>query len=175
MVVFSFLLEVGMAGTFLLAMLAAIVAPAPQPASAEKQTSGSLLAIEAIEVDPPQPGPETLCRLKVRLRNNGQQTASDFAFQVALNGQALSVYSNQSWVANLAPGKDTEVQLYNFWTSESDRPAPKDGRLVVEVRLKAARWLDTNEKGLASRPAKDVDPLPAPRSVTLSVSTKKGH
>lgn len=142
-------------------------------AAAEKQPSGSddsLLSIEAVDVDPPQPGPDTLCKLKVRLRNKGTEIASDFAFEVTLNGQPIPVYANHVWSTNLAPGKTAEVPLYNFWTTETGRPAPKDGRLVVQVRLKAARWhLGQDQAALSF---KDVAPLPPPRSLTLTMATK---
>lgn len=163
-----------MFNTLLVAMVTVTV-PLFQESSA-RQASGrdSLLVIDAIEVDPPQPGPDALCKLKVRLRNKGSQAVSDLMFDVTLNGQPLSVYSNHSWALNLGPGKDAEVKLYNFWTSESGRPVPKDGRLVVEVRVKAARWYDMDDQGSAAKPGKEVEPLPPARSVTLTISPKSG-
>jgi hypothetical protein len=155
-----------------LAILALLAASVSQQASAEKQGSSrdsSLLTMEAVEIDPAHPGPETLCKVRVRLRNKGKQAASDFGFQVTINGQQLSVYSNQVWATRLAPGKDTDLQLYNFWTSEPGRPKPKDSRPVGEVRLRAARWYDADGK-----PSSDVDPLPPPRSITLTMGATKG-
>lgn len=157
------------------AVLALLAAPVSQPPSGEKPAEpreGSLLTIEAVEVDPPKPGPDTLCKLRVRLRNRGKQAASALSFQVTLNGEPVSVYSNQTFMTPVAPGKDADVPLYNFWTTESGRAAPKDGRLVVEVRVTAARWYDIDEEGHLSNPAGEVEPLPPPRSVTLALGGK---
>ena len=142
--------------------------------SVKTQQSGadrSPLQIVAVEVSRAGRGaataetaatPDTLYRLRVKIRNNGSEPASDFSFQVTVSGQRLAPYVNHTFRSDVAPGKETEIQLYNFWSSESGRLFPADGRLVVEVRLTSARWMAANKKPV------DVQPLPAPFAVTLS-------
>lgn len=154
--------------------LAMTVTDSPPPSPKPAAKADSLLVLEAVEVTPPQPGPDTLCRLKVRLRNKGSQVVSDLTFDVELNGLSVPVYANQSWALNLGAGKETELQLYNFWTTETGRPVPKDGRLVVAVRVKSARWYEADAQGAPGPPAKEVDPLPPARSVTLNLTAKGG-
>ena len=82
----------------------------------------SLLKIVAVEVQPANPGPDTLCKLRVRLKNSGKEPASDLSFRVTVNGQRLASYVNHNFRTPLEPGKDTEMPLYNFWSSEAGRP-----------------------------------------------------
>jgi hypothetical protein len=142
------------------------VTPVATAAQTSAPSSGSL-TILAVDVQPPHPGPDTLCKLKVRLRNSGPDAASELSFQVTVNGKRLAPYVNHTFRSFIAPGKDTEVSLYNFWSSEYGRPFPSDGRLVIEVRLTAARWVMPGSTD-ASTLAGPVNPLPAPFSVTLS-------
>jgi len=132
--------------------------------SAASQTAANRapLQVVAVDVEPKQTAPDVLHKLRVRIRNDGSDPVSDLMFQVTVNGQRLAVYLNHVFTPDLVPGKETEVQLYNFWSSETGRPFPKDGRLVVEVQLTAAR---NRPKGEAPR---DVKPLPAAVSVTLT-------
>jgi hypothetical protein len=65
---------------------------------------------------------------------------------VTVNGQRLASYVNDVFHTTLEPGKDTDLPLYNFWSSEAGRPYPADGRLVLEVRVIEARWLDPQSK-----------------------------
>lgn len=99
----------------------------------------------------------------MEIRNSGSEPASHLTFQVTVNGQRLAPYLNHTWVTELQPGRETEIQLYNFWSSESGRPFPKDGRLVVEVRLTGARWMQAG-----NRAGREVQPLPPPLSATLT-------
>ena len=46
----------------------------------------------------------------------------------------------------LDPGKTATVRLYNFWTTETGRTAPADGKYRVEVTLTAARWYEIATK-----------------------------
>ncbi len=101
--------------------------------------------IERLEVDPPSPGRETLCRLTATVRNGGGRAAYAFGFDVELNGQPLPVYEKQLFLQVIEAGESEEVALYNFWTSESGRPAPADGKLEVLVRLREARWVEVSE------------------------------
>jgi hypothetical protein len=127
-------------------------------------SDSSPLKIVAVNVQPANPGPDTLCKLQVRIRNAGKEPASDLRFRVTVNGQRLASYINHNFRVTLAPGKDTDVPLYNFWTSEAGRPYPPDGRLVVEVRLIGGRWFASS---LAKTSTGEVAPLPPPLSVTL--------
>ncbi len=81
---------------------------------------------------------------------------------MTVSGQRLAPYLNHVFLIALEPGKETEVPLYNFWTSESGRPFPKDGRLVVDVRLTGASW---SAKGRSAAPG--ITPMPPPVAVTL--------
>jgi hypothetical protein len=101
----------------------------------------------------------------VRIRNSGTEAASDLTFEVTVSGQRLAPYLNHTFRTDLQPGKETDVQLYNFWSSEAGRPFPKDGRLVVEVRLTGARWVSQRAGNTSAR---DVQPLPSAMSVTLT-------
>ena len=105
------------------------------------------ITIESIRIEPPNPGAETLCRLFVTLKNGGEHTASLFAFTVEVGGEALEVYKQELHVYPLPAGAREELRLFNFWTTESGRSAPKDGRLKVEVRLEEARWVHIEQKG----------------------------
>jgi hypothetical protein len=120
----------------------------------------SLLHIVAIDVQPTHPGPNTLCKLHLRIQNAGKNLATDLAFQVTVGGQPLAPYLNHVFRTTLDPGKETDVALYNFWSSESLRPYPADGRLVITVRLTGARWIDGRNS--------EVRPLPQPVAVTLT-------
>jgi len=99
--------------------------------SAASQTAANRapLQVVAVDVEPKQTAPDVLHKLRVRIRNDGSDPVSDLMFQVTVNGQRLAVYLNHVFTPDLVPGKETEVQLYNFWSSETGRPFPKDGRL----------------------------------------------
>jgi hypothetical protein len=142
-----------------------LVAAEETPAAA-----ASPLLIEAIAVEPTEPGPETLCKLRIKIRNGGGRPASSLRFAVKVAGHSLPVYGNQLFMYPLAPGAATEVRLYNFWTTETGRPAPPDGKLTVEVALTEARWLKltTDPDGVEVwEPLEPVPGLPIAKSVTL--------
>src|SRR5438105_6714707 len=82
----------------------------------------SVLKIVAVDVRPPNPGPDTLCKLQVRIRNSGKEPASDLSFRITVNGQRLASYVNHNFRTTLEPGKDTDLPLFNFWSSETGRP-----------------------------------------------------
>ena len=114
---------------------AAAVEPAATPAPPP-----SALALTKVTVTPTGAGTDTLCQLRVEIANRGDRVASELAFTVKVNGHELPVYGNQLFMQRLDPGKTATVRLYNFWTTESGRPAPADGKYRVEVTLAAARW-----------------------------------
>jgi len=127
-------------------------------------SDSSPLKLVAVTVQPANPGPDTVCKVQVRIRNGGKAPASDLSFRVTVNGQRLASYVNHNFGVPLAAGKDTDVPLFNFWSSEAGRLYPPDGRLVVEVRLIGGRWFADSVAKLSTG---DVAPLPPPFSVTL--------
>lgn len=142
-----------------------------------EKAAPSPLVLEAVEITPPEPGVDTLCRLMVKIRNGGGQPASSLHFAVSVAGQELPVYDNQVFMQPLPPEETTEVSLYNFWTTETGRAAPADGKLAVEVTLEEARWLkvERDEEGVEVwQPLEPVPGLPLSRSVTLNLRKPGG-
>ncbi|HZF07628.1 MAG TPA: CARDB domain-containing protein [Thermoanaerobaculia bacterium] len=148
------------APSLLLSLLALLAGPAagqgaPPPAEkpAEKPVEkpagkpASPLALESVEIRPAHPGPDTLCQLRVKLKNGGTKKASVFAFTVRINGEPVPVYQRQTYLQTVDPGTVGEVRLFNFWTTETRRPLPKDGQLRVEVALDEARWVEVKNEG----------------------------
>ena len=109
-------------------------------AQAETPTAQPAIQIEKVVLTPESPGPDTLCQLWIHLRNDGERSASLLGFEVLLNGEQLPTYGKDLFVATLPPGETTELQLFNFWTTETGRAAPADGRWRLEVRLTEAQW-----------------------------------
>jgi hypothetical protein len=150
------------------------------PAIAQQQSAAPaapLLKLEEVSVEPQSPAADTLCRLRVKLSNAGEQIASRLGFAVSLNGQDLGVYGNQIFMYPVAPGATEEISLYNFWTTETSRAMPADGKLRVEVTLKEAVWTqvatETDEEGEIEvwTPIGPVENLPVKASVTLQMKT----
>ena len=157
--------------------LAALLLAGPAAAQEETAATPPLVTITEVTVEPESPAADTLCRLRVRLRNTGEQIASRFAFAVSLNGQDLGVYRNQVFMYPVPPGTTEEISLYNFWTTETSRAMPADGKLRVEVTLKEAVWtrseMETDEKGEIEvwTPQGPVENLPTSAAVTLQMKT----
>jgi hypothetical protein len=130
------------------------------------------LALEAVKVDPASPGPDTLCRLTVTLRNSGAKTASALAFRVKVDGRELPVYKNELFFRPVAAGATAEVRLHNVWSSETGRPFPTNGRMTVEVTLAEAQWMDVKTENGAEvwTAAGPVEGLPVSKSVTLTLA-----
>lgn len=152
-------------------LLAAAAAGAQPPAPAPPP---SPLALEEVAIEPAAPAADTLCKLRVKVKNGGDRVASRLAFEVTLNGKALPVYANQLYLQNLPPGQVSEVRLYNFWTTETGRPAPADGKLTVEVALKEATWVEVRtEEGVeVSRPLGPVPGLPVTKGLSVQLKPK---
>lgn len=103
------------------------------------------VALSGIEVVPSAPGAETLCKLTATIANSGSRAVYSFGFDVELNGTPLPVYEKQLFLQVIEAGESEDVALFNFWTSETGRPPPADGKLEVLVRLREARWVDVSE------------------------------
>ncbi len=142
---------------------------APPAAKTPEKAAKSSLALEGLTVEPSNPGTETLCRLRVKIANHGEKIASAFAFTVEVAGHELPVYRNEVFMKPVPAGKTVELALYNFWTSETGRPAPTDGKLPVKVTLREARWTTrSEEKGVEVWKLGDPVPgLPIDASVTV--------
>lgn len=146
-----------------------------QPSQEPKPAPG--LTLEAVKVDPASPGPDTLCKLSVTLKNAGPKTASALGFRVKVDGKELAVYGKELFfkpVAAGSPAAVTEVKLHNFWSSETGRPFPTGGRMTVEVTLVEARWMDVKTENGAEvwTPVGEVGGLPVSKSVTLTLARR---
>lgn len=147
---------------------------------AEEPAERPLLALEEVIVRGPEegkaPGADALARLSVRIANRGERIASALAFTVEVEEQELPVYANQVFLKPIPAGETVEVALYNFWTGETGRPAPADGKLDVEVTLREARWMNrTVEKEGETEvevwnPVGPVERLPVTASTTITLS-----
>lgn len=152
-------------------LLASIVLLPGSPNAQESTSSAPLVTVEAISVEPPAPGADTLCKLQVTLQNKGTQVASQLDFKVTINGQELPVYRNQLFMYPVHPEQSAQIQLYNFWSTETSRPMPADGKLTVEVGLNAAQWMKIamEDEVEVWEPLGPVDGLPSSQSVTLTM------
>lgn len=144
-----------------------MIVAADPPASKPPQVT-----VEAVTVEPASPAAETLCRLKVTLKNAGKDYASGLELTVRLNGRELPAYKNRIFYDPLPPGATKEVKLFNFWSSEAGRPAPADGKLTVEVSLVSASWMSREVKEGAEvwAPLAAVPGLPASKSTVLRLA-----
>jgi hypothetical protein len=146
----------------LLGTAAAARAEAPKPT----------LTLEAVKVEPASPRPDALCHLTVTVRNAGSQVASSLEFVVKVNGQELPAYKKRLYLTPVEPGATREIRLFNFWSTETGRPAPANGKLGVEVALAHASWVRKASRDGAEvwTPAGEVPGLPASRNVTLTMA-----
>ncbi|HKV12022.1 MAG TPA: hypothetical protein VJ725_28010 [Thermoanaerobaculia bacterium] len=130
------------------------------------------VTIEAVKVEPAAPGPDTLCRLAVSIRNSGERTASAFEMAVKVNGQEIRSSKGRLYLQPVELGKTGEIRLPNFWSTEAGRPAPRDGRLTVEVVLTGASWMERTTNGEAEvwTPLGPVPGLPVAKTITLTLA-----
>ena len=133
------------------------------------------LTVEAIRVEPAAPGPDVLCHLTVTLRNRGDRPASALELAVKLGGNPLPAYRDRVILKAVEPGATRELRLYNFWSTQPDRPAPADGKLVLEVALLRAAWMQRETKDGATvwTPAGPVAGLPSVKTLTLTLAKPK--
>jgi len=160
------------AALLLLALLTLPVRPAagqaPPPAG-KPASPASPLALASVEIRPANPGPDTLCQLRVKLKNGGARKVSVLAFTVRINGEPIPVYKRQIYLQTVDAGATAEIRLYNFWTTETHRPLPKDGQLRVEVALDEARWVEVKTEAGAevTTPGDKVPGLPVQASLAV--------
>ena len=142
------------------------------PGGAAAEAPKPALTLEAVKVEPAAPRPDTLCHLTVTLRNAGTQRASSLEFVVKVNGQELPAYKKRLYLVPVEPGATREVRLFNFWSTETGRPAPANGKLDVEVTLAHASWVRTATRDGAEvwTPTGAVEGLPASRSLSLTMA-----
>lgn len=142
------------------------------PARAQEKPAPAGVTIEAVKVEPAAPGPDTLCRLSVSLKNSGDRTASAFEVAVRVNGKEIPSAKGRLYLQPLEPGQSGTLRLPNFWSTEAGRPAAKDGRLAVEVVLAGASWMERETRDGAEvwRPLGPVPGLPAAKTLTLTLA-----
>ena len=148
-----------------------IVLAAASLVAQQEEAVSPQITIETITIEPSAPAADTLCKLQVTLKNHGAQIASQLDFKVEINDQMLPVYRNQLFMFPLQPGKSADIELYNFWSTETSRPSPKNGKLNVEVSLVAAQWtkVSMEEDVEVWQPLGEVEGLPHSKSVTLEM------
>jgi hypothetical protein len=146
----------------LLGAAAALPAEAPSPP----------LTLEAVKIEPAAPRPDTLCHLTVTLKNAGAQRASSLEFKVKVNGQEVAAYQKRLFLTPVEPGATRDLRLFNFWSTETGRPAPINGKLNVEITLGRAAWVQKTSRDGAEvwTPAGEVPGLPVSKSVTLPMA-----
>jgi hypothetical protein len=154
-------------------LLAVLLGPLPGiTAAARAEAPKPALTLEAVKVEPAAPRPDTLCHLTVTVRSSGAQAASALEFVVKVNGQELPAYRKRLYLTPVEPGATREVRLFNFWSTETGRPAPANGKLNVEVTLARASWMRKASRDGAEvwTPAGNVEGLPASRNLTLTMA-----
>lgn len=151
--------------------LVALAALVPAAGAQDEETAPKL-TLEAIIVEPEAPAVDTLCKLRVKIRNDGEQTASQLGFTVKSNDVELPVYLNHLFMYPVEPGATAEIPLYNFWSTETSRPEPADGKLRLEVTLREAEWMSIEMEDDVEvwRPLGAVENLPSTLAVTLSMA-----
>ncbi len=149
-------------------MWAATAAQAQAPT--DEAPAKPVLQLKGLSISPSKPGVDTLCKLRVTLSNSSPGVVSALRFDVSVGGTSLAVYERQVFMDALEPGKETEVELFNFWTTETGRPAPKDGKLAVTVSLREARstTISTDDSGTETWTVGDpISALPSATTTTL--------
>jgi hypothetical protein len=173
----TFISAAALAGAIVALCLAALPCQAAED-SAEAEPAPAALSLEAIQVTPENPEADTLCQLSVKIKNHGERPVSGLGFEVQIAGRPLTVYANQLFYQLLPAGAVTEVALFNFWTTETGRPAPADGKLPVAVTLKEATWMEvsTDKEGVEVwKVLEPVPGLPASKTLPLSLPKAKGE
>lgn len=146
----------------------------PGPLVAQEDAAPGV-RVKSVRVTPDAPTADTLCHLEVELENRGDETASQLAFTVTIEGRDVDVYDNQIFMFPVAAGETSTLELFNFWVTETYRPAPTDGRLDVVVRLDEAQWysIEEDDEGEVWEPLGAVPGLPTEAAVTVALAAAK--
>jgi hypothetical protein len=150
----------------------ALAAQEPVP----RNTAQPVLTVEEVIIEPSIPAADTLCKLRVKLYNGGEGPSTALGFRVAVGGTDLPVYQKQLFMDTIPPGASTEVQLFNFWTTESRRPTLPDGKLNVLVELREAHWVETTteDDGTEVQTMGDIVPgLPSSKQLLVALNTSE--
>jgi len=144
----------------------------PLALAGDDKPAAPALSLEAIQVEPARPEPDTLCHLTVTLKNQGDRPASALEFTVKVGGVDLPAYRDRLFLEAVEPGASRQVKLFNFWSTETGRAAPADGKLAVEVTLAAASWMKRETKNGATvwTPTGAVAGLPSSKGVSLTMA-----
>jgi len=72
----------------------------------------------------------------------------------------------------IAPGTSEQIKLYNFWSTETSRPFPASAKLVVEVSLVDAQWMQIRDvEGVETwQPLGQIQGLPSTATRTVEMS-----
>ena len=145
----------------------------PSASAEEPPQPTPLLTVSAVRIEPNQLKPDQLCKLHVQLTNSGKQIASQLGFTVKINDQVLGVYGNQLFMYPIEPNATADFRLYNFWTSETSRPFPADGKMTIEVILNEAQWMqrEIKDKETTWQPLGEVEHLPQSGRLELRSAT----
>jgi hypothetical protein len=128
--------------------------------------------VEGVKVEPPSPAPDSLCKLTVTLKNGSERAASRLEFRVEVGGVELPAYKARTFLAVVPPKGTLDLRLFNFWSSETSRRAPKDDKLPVTVTLLAARWVErqSGEGTETWKPLGPVEGLPSSSHLILTLA-----
>lgn len=94
---------------FVAGMLVLLATPLEAQETEGEEEKLPLVVVEKVTVEPADPGPDTLCKLTVKLRNSGTEIASLFAFTVEINGQKLPVYDKELFAFPVDPGSAADL------------------------------------------------------------------
>src|SRR6476659_5870516 len=73
-------------------------------AAAEEKPAPPPLTLQAIQVEPPSPAPNTLCHLTVTVKNAGDRPASALELAVKVGGRELPAYRGRVFLMPVEPG-----------------------------------------------------------------------
>jgi hypothetical protein len=155
-------------------VVASAILTSPPDVMGRRQAAAGTLVLEAATVEPKSAGPDTLCHLSARIRNDGKATASGFGFRVELDDREVGVYRDHLFMDPVEPGEARVLPLFSFWTEETGRPLPENGRIVVEVTLLEARWMKEEKDADGTRVWSDLGAVAGlPQTATFTVEIKK--
>ena len=112
----------------------------------QAQAASSLVTVEAVTVRPQMPPPGADCLLSVTLKNSGAQTATNFRFQVTIDGQEEAVYKIEVFAVNVDAGTMGTIDLPSFRS-----PLAAHATFPVVVTLTEAQWAEVEREGQTIR------------------------